>query len=70
VLIARPSTQTPAIHQETTMSQTKRLLALLLLALSLGSLTACNTMAGVGEDIEEAGDSIEDTAEDCEDGDC
>ena len=42
----------------------KRLLALLLLSLfSLGTLTACNTMAGVGEDIEAAGDKIEDEAE-------
>src|SRR5690606_18419869 len=42
----------------------KRLLALLLLSLfSMGTLTACNTMAGVGEDIEAAGDKIEDEAE-------
>ena len=42
----------------------KRLLALLLLSLfSMGTLTACNTMAGVGEDIESAGEKIEDEAE-------
>lgn len=53
------------------MSPTKRLTAMLLLAMfSMGTLGACNTMEGLGEDIEEAGDSIEDNAEDCEDGDC
>lgn len=30
--------------------------------LSLGALTACNTMEGAGEDIEAAGDKLEDTA--------
>ena len=32
-------------------------------------LTACNTIAGAGKDIEGAGDKIEDTAEDTKDGD-
>jgi len=49
----------------------KRLSALLLLALfSVGTLSACNTMAGAGKDIEKAGDKIEDKAEDCKDGRC
>ena len=49
----------------------KRLSAMLLLALfSVGSLTACNTMKGAGQDIEKAGDKIEDKAEDCKDGKC
>lgn len=49
----------------------KRLSALLLLALfSVGSLSACNTMKGAGQDIEKAGDKIEDKAEDCKDGKC
>jgi predicted small secreted protein len=51
----------------------KRSIALLLLALfSMGTLSACNTMAGVGEDIERAGDKIEDEAEghiDCDESD-
>ncbi|KGM06272.1 hypothetical protein LP43_2146 [Methylophaga thiooxydans] len=35
----------------------------LFLTLALGlSLTACNTMEGVGEDVEAAGDAIEDSA--------
>lgn len=34
-------------------------------ALSLG---ACNTVAGAGQDIEQAGDHIEDRAEDLNDG--
>lgn len=48
----------------------KRVMALLLLVLYAGALTACNTMAGVGRDIEAAGDKIEDKAEDCKDAKC
>lgn len=49
----------------------KRLTALLFLALfSMGTLTACNTMAGVGRDVEKVGDKVEDKAEDCKDGKC
>lgn len=49
----------------------KRLTALLLLALfSMSTLTACNTMAGVGRDVEKVGDKIEDKAEDCKDSKC
>lgn len=46
------------------MRNTKKLIAVLFLALfSSASLTACNTMAGLGEDIEEAGEEIEECAE-------
>lgn len=49
----------------------KRLTALLLLALfSMSTLTACNTMAGLGRDVEKVGDKVEDKAEDCKDGKC
>ena len=49
----------------------KRLLTLLSLCLfSLGMLTACNTVAGAGQDIQKAGDKIEDKAQDCKDGKC
>jgi len=42
----------------------KRLVYLMLLSLfSMGTLTASNTMAGAGEDIEQAGEAIEDEAE-------
>ena len=55
------------------MRNYKRLIAVLFLALfSSASLTACNTMAGLGEDVEEVGDSIEDEAEghiDCDQSD-
>lgn len=41
----------------------KRLIALMLLALfSTATLTACNTMAGAGEDIQSAGEAIEEEA--------
>ncbi|GAB3735294.1 entericidin A/B family lipoprotein [Luteimonas pelagia] len=53
------------------MSNTKRMFAMLLLALfSAGTLGACNTMAGLGEDVEAAGEKIEDKAEDCKDPPC
>ncbi|MBW3551802.1 MAG: entericidin A/B family lipoprotein [Proteobacteria bacterium] len=49
----------------------KRLIALMLLAMfSMGTLTACNTMAGAGEDIQEAGGAIEEQARDCDVGEC
>ena len=41
----------------------KRLMALLLLALfSVGTLTACNTVAGAGQDVQKAGEKVEDAA--------
>ncbi|SJZ91272.1 entericidin A/B family lipoprotein [Novilysobacter spongiicola] len=49
----------------------KRLIALLLMSLFMtGTLTACNTMAGVGEDVEAAGEKVQDKAEDCKDPPC
>jgi len=36
---------------------------IVLLAASPAFLTGCNTMEGVGEDVEEAGEKIEDAAE-------
>ena len=44
-------------------SLTKRLVYISMLTLfSLNFLTACNTVAGAGKDIEAAGDKIDDTA--------
>ena len=40
---------------------------ILLSMLSMGALSACHTVEGVGKDIESAGDSIEETAQDCSD---
>jgi len=49
----------------------KRLTALLLLALfSVGTLSACNTMAGAGKDVQKVGEKVEDKAQDCKDGRC
>jgi len=43
----------------------KRLTALLLLALfSAGTMTACNTVKGAGEDVQKVGEEVEDAAED------
>jgi len=43
----------------------KRLMELALLALfSAGFLSACNTVEGVGEDVQEVGEEIDEAAED------
>ncbi|HSD16217.1 MAG TPA: entericidin A/B family lipoprotein [Thermomonas sp.] len=48
-----------------------RLFALLLLAMfSTTALTACNTMAGAGKDVQKAGEKVEEKAEDCKDAKC
>lgn len=39
------------------------LLFLLGISLSLGFFTGCNTMEGIGEDVERAGEEIEEAAE-------
>ncbi|MDQ3205276.1 MAG: entericidin A/B family lipoprotein [Pseudomonadota bacterium] len=49
----------------------KRLITLMLLGLfSMGTLTACNTMAGLGEDVQAGGEKLEDKAEDCKNPPC
>ena len=49
----------------------KRLILMMLLGMSCtGLLTACNTMAGVGEDVQDVGEKVEDKAEDCKDAKC
>lgn len=43
----------------------KRLTALILLALfSVGTLTACNTMKGAGQDVQKVGEKVEEAADD------
>lgn len=44
----------------------KRILSLALLAAFSLSITACNTIAGVGKDVQKVGDKVED----CTDGRC
>ncbi len=49
----------------------KRMTALLLLALfTMGTLTACNTIAGAGKDVQKVGEKVEDKAQDCKDAHC
>ncbi len=49
----------------------KRFLSLMLLAMfSVGSLSACNTMAGAGRDVQKVGEKVEEKAVDCKDGKC
>ena len=49
----------------------KRLIALLMLVMfSSVILTACNTIAGAGKDVQKAGEKVEEKAQDCKDGKC
>ena len=49
----------------------KRLIATLMLAcFSTATLTACNTMAGAGKDVQKVGEKVEQKAEDCKDAHC
>ena len=49
----------------------KRVIFLLLLvAISSGFMTACNTMAGAGKDMQSAGEKVEEKAEECKDAHC
>lgn len=49
----------------------KRLIVLTMLAMfSTAALTACNTMAGAGKDVQKAGEKVQDKAQDCKDGKC
>ena len=42
----------------------KRLMAMVLLALfSMGTLSACNTVKGVGKDVEKVGDKMQEQAD-------
>jgi entericidin A len=36
----------------------------------LSVLSACNTMAGAGRDVQKAGEKVEEKAEECKDGKC
>jgi len=38
------------------------LLVIMFLGISLGSLTACNTIAGAGKDVEQGGKAVKDEA--------
>jgi predicted small secreted protein len=49
----------------------KRLIALMMVAcFSTAALTACNTMAGAGKDVQKVGQKVEQKAEDCKDAEC
>ena len=49
----------------------KCLIALMMLLMfSSVVVTACNTMAGAGKDVQKVGEKVEDKAEDCKDAEC
>lgn len=61
----------PAVQPFPQENSMKRFLSLLLLAMfSVGSLSACNTMAGAGRDVQKVGEKVEEKAVDCKDGKC
>lgn len=47
----------------------QRLLALVLLGGAMTALTACHTVEGAGKDIQDAGQAVEDVADDATDDD-
>lgn len=49
------------------MSFLRALALLAVLGFASGSLAACNTISGAGEDIKAGGDAVHDTAEDTKD---
>jgi len=42
----------------------KKILAVVLMLGISGTITACNTMAGAGKDIQRGGEAVQDTAKD------
>jgi predicted small secreted protein len=50
------------------MSNSKTPLIALAALMAAGSLAACNTVEGAGRDIQTAGDAIEETAQETNDG--
>jgi entericidin A len=49
----------------------KRLIVLAMMAMfSTATLTACNTVAGAGKDVQKAGEKVQTKAEDCKDAEC
>ncbi|QIK80461.1 entericidin A/B family lipoprotein [Lysobacter sp. HDW10] len=48
----------------------KRFVLLLMMTLFSIGLSACNTVAGAGKDVQKVGEKVEDKAVDCKDGRC
>ncbi|QYR52772.1 entericidin A/B family lipoprotein [Lysobacter soyae] len=48
----------------------KRFVVLLMMTLFSIGLSACNTVAGAGKDVQKVGEKVEDKAVDCKDGRC
>ncbi len=56
------------IQKERNMKRT--MILLLTMMFSMAMLSGCNTMAGVGKDVQKAGEKVEGKAKDCKDGRC
>lgn len=48
----------------------KRFVVLLMMTMFSIGLSACNTVAGAGKDVQKVGEKVEDKAVDCKDGRC
>jgi predicted small secreted protein len=58
-------------HDRAKENSMKRLIALMMVAcFSTAALTACNTMAGAGKDVQKVGEKVEQKAQDCKDAEC
>ena len=61
----------PDSHPPCKETSMKRLIPILMLAMfSTATLSACNTVAGAGKDVQKVGEKVEDKAQDCKDGKC
>src|SRR5690606_42020229 len=67
----RPAPHMPCGNDIRWATLMKHIVALTYISLfSISTLTACNTMAGAGKDIQKVGEKLEDKAQDCKDGKC
>ncbi len=56
------------VDPKQTIMKTLKLLVLATLALATGILSSCNTVAGAGRDVQQAGQGMSDTARDVQRG--
>lgn len=57
-------------HSNEEATPMRKLSTTLLVLFMLSFLSACNTMAGAGRDVQKAGEKVEEKAEECKDGKC
>ncbi len=65
-----PPNDGPAWANDEEIPMKRLMTAVLLATFAMSTLTACNTMAGAGKDVQKVGEKVEDKAQDCKDGRC